>query len=124
MYDINTNFTAVTVSELLRENNKRIKLLPTQIRLNEKIATLATKASLKAEQDKIKELQEFDSSYFHDKRHFENDRTQIYLAFMPVLRYFKKLASNDHTSAWKPTKGLNYEVLNLLLQLIIVLIKY
>ena len=35
--------------------------------LNTKLATLATKAELKAEEDKIVELQQFDSSYFHTK---------------------------------------------------------
>ena len=32
--------------------------------LIKKVATVATKAELKAEQDKIKKLQAFDSSYF------------------------------------------------------------
>ena len=35
--------------------------------LNTKLATLATKAELKAEEEKIVELQQFDSSYFHTK---------------------------------------------------------
>ena len=35
--------------------------------LNNKAATLATKAELKAEQDKIVTLQVFDSSYFRGK---------------------------------------------------------
>ena len=35
--------------------------------LNKKVATLATKAELKAEQEKIIKLQAFDSSYFRGK---------------------------------------------------------
>ena len=35
--------------------------------LTTKLTTFATKAELKAEQDKILKLQAFDSSYFHDK---------------------------------------------------------
>ena len=38
--------------------------------LNTKIATLATKAEVKLEQDKIVKLQAFDSSYFHGKNFF------------------------------------------------------
>ena len=41
-----------------------------------KVATLATKAELKAEQDKIIKLQAFDSSYFCGKSHFEDDGTE------------------------------------------------
>ena len=44
-----------------------------------KVATLATKSELKADQDKIIKLQAFDSSYFCDKNHFEDDGTQNYL---------------------------------------------
>ena len=38
--------------------------------LNTKLKTLTAKADLKAEQDEIKELQVFDSSYFHCKTFF------------------------------------------------------
>ena len=41
-----------------------------------KVAALATKAELKAEQDKIIKLKAFDSSYFRCKRHFEDGGTQ------------------------------------------------
>ena len=69
-----------------------------------KVATLATKAELKSEQDKIK-LQAFDSSYFRGKNHFENDCTQNYLVFQPMCRYFKKIDDGDHILSWK-SKGL------------------
>ena len=41
-----------------------------------KVVTLATKAELKEEQDKIIKLQAFDSSYFRGRSHFEDDATQ------------------------------------------------
>ena len=44
--------------------------------LDKKLATLATKAELKAEQDKISKLQAFDLSYFLGKGHFDEDGTQ------------------------------------------------
>ena len=56
--------------------------------LNTKVATLATKAELKTEQDKIVKFQAFDSSCFHGKSHFEDDDTENYLVFCPVYRYF------------------------------------
>ena len=46
-----------------------------------KLETLATKAKLKAEQDKIIKLKAFDSSCFRGKSHFEGDDTQNYLVF-------------------------------------------
>ena len=45
------------------------------------IATLATKAELKAEQDKIVKLQVCDSIYFLGKSHFEEDGAQNNLVF-------------------------------------------
>ena len=56
--------------------------------IDKKIATLATKAELKAEQDKRTKLQVFDSSYFRGKDHFKNNGTQNYLIFQPMYRYF------------------------------------
>ena len=41
--------------------------------LDNKVATAATKAKLKEEQDKMLKLQVFDSSYFCSKSHFEDD---------------------------------------------------
>ena len=52
--------------------------------LDKKVGTLATKAELKAEQDKITKLKAFDSSYFCGKSHFEDDGTQHYLVFQPM----------------------------------------
>ena len=52
--------------------------------LDKKVVTLATKSELKAEQEKMIKLQEFDSSYFGGKSHFEDDDTQNYLVFQPM----------------------------------------
>ena len=41
-------------------------------------------------------LQAFNSSYFGGKRYFENDGTQNYLVFQPVLKYFKKITKSNH----------------------------
>ena len=59
--------------------------------LDKKVAALAKKAELKAEQDKTIKLQAFDSSYFCDKSHFEHNGTQNYLVFQPMYRCFKKI---------------------------------
>ena len=53
--------------------------------LNKKVATLATKVELKAEQDKIPKLQAFDLSYFCGKSHFEDYGTQNYLVFQLMI---------------------------------------
>ena len=52
--------------------------------LSKTVETLATKAELKAEQDKIVKLKYFDPNYFQCKIHFEDDGTQSYLVFQPV----------------------------------------
>ena len=54
-----------------------ISILVKSSGLNKKPGTLATKAELKAEQDKIIQLQAFDSSYFHRKSVFDDDGFQI-----------------------------------------------
>ena len=52
--------------------------------LDKKAATLATKAELKEEQDKITKLQALDSSHFRGESYFEDDGTQNYSIFQPV----------------------------------------
>ena len=68
--------------------------------LEKKIAILATKAGLKAEQDKIVKLQAFKSSCFCDKNHFENDGPQNYFVFQSIYSSFKSIGNTD-ISAWK-----------------------
>ena len=66
--------------------------------LNKKIATLANKAELGSEQNKIVDFQAFDSSYFRSKSHFEDDRTQNYLVFQSIYRIFKNIVNTNHIS--------------------------
>ena len=79
--------------------------------MNKKVATLGTKAELKAEKDEIIKLQASDSSYFRGKNYFEDDGTQTYLVFQPMYKYFKKIADTDHISGWK-SKVLSDESMN------------
>ena len=76
-----------------------------------KVATLATKAELKIEQDGVTKLQAFDSSYFHGKSHFKYDGTQNYLVFQPMYRYFIKIGNTNHISSWI-SKGFYDENIN------------
>ena len=76
--------------------------------MDKRVAILATKTELKAEKDKIANLEAFDSSYFRGKSNFENDGTQNYLVFQPIQRYFKKIGNTGHISAWK-SNGLSDE---------------
>ena len=39
--------------------------------------------------NELNKLKTFDSDYFIGKGHFEEDGTQNYLVFQPILRYFK-----------------------------------
>ena len=59
----------------------------------------------------MKKLKAFDSSYFRGKSHFEEDRTQSYLVFQPINRYFKVIANTKYISSWK-SKGLSDESIN------------
>ena len=61
-------------------------------------------------EDKSKNLQAFDSSYFRSKNHFEEDVTSNYLVFQPNYKCFKKISNTDHVSEWK-SKGLSGEVI-------------
>ena len=52
----------------------------------------------------------FDSSYFIDESHFEEDGTQNYLVFQPINKYFKVIANTDYVSSWK-SEGLSAETI-------------
>ena len=50
----------------------------------------------------MKKLETFDSIYFRDKSHFEDDGTQNCLVFQTVYRYFKTVSINDsNILLWK-----------------------
>ena len=55
--------------------------------LNRKITTTKTKHLLV--ENELNKLKTFDSSYFIGKSHFDEDGTQNYLVFQPIIRYFK-----------------------------------
>ena len=61
-------------------------------------------------QNELKKLKTFDSSYFRGKSHFEEDGTQNYLVFQPINRYFIVIANTDYISSWK-SKGLSAETI-------------
>ena len=56
-------------------------------------------------EDELKKLQTFDSSYFIGRSHFDEDGTQHYLVFQPIIKYFKVTTNTDYISPWK-SKGL------------------
>ena len=80
-----TTVLNVNISFLVKKTNYNIvisdaeKSYFTSSDLDAKLATLPTKAKLKAEQEKIVKLQAFNSNSFCGKTHFEDDGTQNYL---------------------------------------------
>ena len=56
----------------------------------------------------MNKLKTFDSTYFIDKSHFEEDGTQYYLVFQPLNKYFKVIINTNYISSWK-SKGLSAE---------------
>ena len=72
--------------------------------LNRKITANKTKHLLI--ENESNKLKTFDSSYFLDKSHFEEDGTQNYLVFQSIQRYFEEVANTKHISEWK-SKGLS-----------------
>ena len=52
--------------------------------------------------NELKTLKTFDSSYFIDKSHFEEDGTQ--LCSISANKYFKVITNTDCVSSWK-SKG-------------------
>ena len=82
-------------------------------------ANLITKPDFDAEnktanlivKNELNKLKTFDSSYFIGKRLFEEDRTQNYLVFQPLNKYFKVITNTDYVSSWK-SKGLSADLTN------------
>ena len=61
--------------------------------LYRKITTNKTKNLLV--ENELNKLKTFDSSYFIDKSHFEEDGTQTCLVFQPLNKYFKVITNTD-----------------------------
>ena len=76
--------------------------------LNRKITQNKTKHLLV--ENELNKLKTFDSSYFIDKSHFEEDGTQNYLVFQRLNKYFKVIVNTDYVSSWK-SKGLSSETI-------------
>ena len=87
--------------------------------LNRKIT--ANKSKHLFIENELNKLKTFHSNYFIGKSHFEEDGTQNYLVFPPIIRYFKvkTITNTDYVSSWKskgssaasikaPTPELNY----------------
>ena len=58
----------------------------------------------------MNKLKTFDSIYFIAKSHFEEDGTQNYLVFQPMIRYFNVITiiNTNYVSSWE-SKGLSAE---------------
>ena len=75
--------------------------------LNRKVTQNKTKQLLV--ENELKKLKTLDSSYFIDKSHFDEDGTQNYLVFQPIInKYFKVITNTNYVSSWK-SKGLSAE---------------
>ena len=85
--------------------------------LNRKITSNKSKHLLI--ENELKKLQTFDLSYFIGKRHFEEDGTQNYLIFQPLIKYLKLLPILN-TFHHGNLKDCLMKLFSLLLQLIIV----
>ena len=49
-------------------------------------------------------------SYFRGKNYFDEDGTQNYLVFQPIIRCFRIIANTKHILSWK-SKGLSDETI-------------
>ena len=49
----------------------------------------------------LNKLNTFDSSYFIDKSHFEEDDTQNYLVFQPLIKSFKLITNKLSILSWQ-----------------------
>ena len=74
--------------------------------------TAANKKKITSNENKLKKVKTFDSSYFSGRSHFEENGAQNYLVFQPINKYFKVIASTDYVSSWK-SKGLSNETIKL-----------
>ena len=56
----------------------------------------------------MNKLKTFDSNYFIDKSHFDEDGTQNYLVFQLLKKYFKLITNTLSILSWQ-SKGLSTE---------------
>ena len=69
--------------------------------LDAKLSSLNRKIT--ANKNELNKLKTFGSSYFIGKSHFDEDGTQSYLVFLPIIRYFKvnTITNTDFVLSWK-----------------------
>ena len=67
------------------------------LNLNRKITQNETKHLFV--ENELNKIKSFDSSYFIDKSHFEEDGVQNYLVLQPINKYFKVIANTDYISS-------------------------
>ena len=63
----------------------------------------------------MKKLETFDSIYFCGESHFDEDRTQNYLVFQPMYRYFRRIVvgvGSGNYIYYRKSKGLSDERIN------------
>ena len=72
------------------------------------VKLLQIKQNNESIENELNKFETFDSSYFIGKSYFEEDRTQNYLVFQPINKYFKVITNTDYVSSWK-SKGLSAE---------------
>ena len=72
--------------------------------------TTANKSKHLLVENKLNKLKTFDSSYFIGKSHLDEDGTQNYFVFQPMVRYFKIITNTNYVSSWK-SKGLSAETI-------------
>ena len=78
--------------------------------LNKKIT--ANKSKHLLVENELNKLKIFDSSYFIGKSRCQDDGTQNYLVFQPIIRYFKvnMITNTDYVLSWK-SKGISAETI-------------
>ena len=97
--------------------NKKIKTLA---QTKKEIKKLATKAKLKAEEDKIVNFQTNDFSIFISQSYFVNDGSQLYLILQPLYHASIRLGNTEKVVPWNNLKVCWPKILLLLLLLMIV----
>ena len=93
--------------------------LVTKTDFDAKISSVNRKVANKTKhvlvENEFKKLKAFDLSYFIGKNHFEEDGTQNYLVFQPIVRYSKVntiMNVAEYILSWK-SKGLSAESIKL-----------
>ena len=85
--------------------HKKIKTLATK----EEIKKLATKTKLKAEQEKLVQLQAYILSLFIGRSYFVNDGAQLYIILQLLCYTLERLSDTEKVVSWK-SKDLSTEI--------------